>query len=110
MVKGCTHGTACGYPVYECVGCSFEQCRDRAISKNSYAFSYRGTEKKWCYMCDKNQVKQPWFHADWGIYTKSDKGIFKKIHTQFYTNKFFVYNKSAFVRRFIIKYMCLIFS
>ena len=75
VVEGCLNGEYCG-AFYECVGCSFEQCRDRAISKNKYAFSYRGTKDRWCYVCDKNQLRQPWFHADWGLYIKSDQGIF----------------------------------
>ena len=74
VVKGCLNGRACGGR-FECIGCSFEQCRDRAISQNKYAFSYRGTGDKWCYMCDRNQVKLPWKYADYGIYTKPDKGI-----------------------------------
>ena len=55
-----------------CTNCTFARCMTIARDRYSYAFSYRGTGRKFCRMCDKKAFDNPVasdpnkYH--WGIY------------------------------------------
>ena len=77
MGSACSNGLICGtYPVVEaCRGCSFTECQERAIVRNSFAFSYRGTSTKWCRLCDEAGLSSASSTDNpWGTYVKT-KGI-----------------------------------
>ena len=67
-----TNGISCGTEV--CQSCSFNECQQHAIASNSFAFSYRGSDTKWCKLCNRADVSasklQNTVAEDGGIYVK----------------------------------------
>ena len=69
---GDSRGASCGTEV--CQSCSFNECQQHAIASNSFAFSYRGSDTKWCKLCNRADVSasgsQDTVAKDGGIYVK----------------------------------------
>ena len=71
----CSDGLVCGtYPEDEaCRRCSFTECQEHAIVRNSFAFSYRGTSTKWCMLCDEADLSSASSDSNpWGTYVKTE--------------------------------------
>ena len=74
MGSACSSGSVCGSSKEDeaCTSCSFNECQNHAIAKSSLAFSYRGTDRKWCRLCDEADLlsSSPTTTA-WGIYASN---------------------------------------
>ena len=71
----CFNGVACGKDRgnEDCPLCSFEDCKQLARRKNTFAFAYRdlGDTNRFCWMCNEDEFKNRTARSGWGVYVRN---------------------------------------